>query len=59
MTGWVLESPPNFSGEIRKPWIRNFVEILGKLSVTRGEDGTPLRRPSEEGTQTDFGQFII
>jgi hypothetical protein len=28
-------------------------------SVTRGEDGTPPRRPSEEGTQTDFRQFRI
>ena len=34
-------------------------EILGKLSVTRGEDGTPPRRPSEEGTQTVFGLFTI
>ena len=35
------------------------IEILEKLSVTRGEDGTPPRRPSEEGTQTIFGQFRI
>ena len=38
---------------------KELYEILGKLSVTRGEDGTPPRRPSEEGTQTDFGQFTI
>jgi hypothetical protein len=34
------------------------VEVLGKWSVTRGEDGTPPRRPSEEGTQT-VGHFEI
>ena len=40
-----------FFWEIRKPWIRHFVEVLGKLSVTPGEDRTPPWRPSEEGTQ--------
>ena len=62
MTGFGFwESPPDFSGEIRKPVdkVLLWVEILGKLSVTRGEDGTPPRRPSEEGTQTVFGQFRI
>jgi hypothetical protein len=54
-----LESPPDFSGKSGNRGYDTFVEILGKLSVTRGEDGTPPRRPSEEGTQTDFGQFRI
>ena len=38
---------------------KELCEILGKLSVTYGEDCTPPRRLSEEGTQTDFGQFRI
>jgi hypothetical protein len=29
---------------------KELCEILGKLSATRGEDVTPPRRPSEEGT---------
>ena len=37
----------------------HYVEILGKMSVTRGEHGTPPRRPSEEDTQTDFELFTI
>ena len=38
---------------------KELCEIPGKLSVTHGEDRTPPCRPSEEGTQTIFGQFKI
>ena len=52
-----MESPPDFSGKSGNR-IR-YMRILGKLLVSRGEDGTPPRRPSEEGTQAISDSFEI
>ena len=39
-----LESPPDFLGN-QETVDKELFEIPGKLSVTRGKDGTPPQRP--------------